>query len=162
MRKFKNIETITGILKLASNVTTEVKGKGIVRMSASNGKSSQIIEFKDTLYVPNLRTNLISVSKITDKGYDIVFSNDIANVVDKTGKTILTAVRKGNLYYVEECEFPNTTIDNKVDLHRWHERFGHLNGKDVAKVLEKVGEKINGNNINILRDCDAIYVLKVI
>lgn len=53
-------------LNLASHASAEVKGTGVVQISASCEMKNRLIEFNNTLYVPDLRTNLISVSRIID------------------------------------------------------------------------------------------------
>ncbi|XP_036345982.1 uncharacterized protein LOC118755242, partial [Rhagoletis pomonella] len=55
-------------LNLASQACADVKGKGIVQLRVAGDDGERQIEFKNTLFVPDLRTNLISVAKITDKG----------------------------------------------------------------------------------------------
>lgn len=47
----------------------------------------------------SLRTNLLSVGKITDRGYKVTLDKEKVVVVDKKGNTILTAERKNSLYY---------------------------------------------------------------
>jgi len=87
-------------LKLASQASTDVKGYGAVRLSVIGNSSPRLIEFNNTLFVPDLRTNLISVAKITDKGHKVVFNSDSAVVTDQQGQVKLTADRKGDLYYI--------------------------------------------------------------
>ena len=52
-------------LNLACQTSADVKGKGTVHLSVSGDKGDRLIEFKDTLYVPDFRTNFVSVAKIT-------------------------------------------------------------------------------------------------
>jgi len=57
-----------------------------------------------SLYVPQLRSNLMSVSKITDHGFEVTFRRDGAVISDpQTGKRIATASRKSNLYFMNQC-----------------------------------------------------------
>jgi len=58
---------------------------------------------KNTLYVPDLRINLLSVSKICDHGFNIVFKKDKAEIIRATrGDIVFTAPRKLDLYHIEE------------------------------------------------------------
>jgi len=51
--------------------------------------------------VPDLRTNLLSVSKICDHGFNIVFKKEKAEIIRATGgEIVFTAPRK--LYQIEE------------------------------------------------------------
>lgn len=61
--KFIEFQNQEGDLKLASDsVTASVKGKG--RLPISINKNNYVME--DTLYVPDLAMNLMSVSQMTD------------------------------------------------------------------------------------------------
>lgn len=52
------------------------------------------------LYVPGLRVNFISIGKITEQGYDVVFKKDQAFVKSPDGIVKTTANKVGDLYYV--------------------------------------------------------------
>lgn len=49
-----------------------------------------------------MRSNLISVSKTTDNGYDVVCSKRSAQVMNANGETELYTDRIRELYYVRE------------------------------------------------------------
>ncbi|XP_073967102.1 uncharacterized protein [Choristoneura fumiferana] len=48
----------------------------------------------------------------------------------------------------QECDSVNAVTDCKTDLKLWHERLGHLNAKDVIKLLGKIGLAVNSSGIN--------------
>ena len=54
----------------------------------------------NTLCVPDLRSNLMSVSKITEKGYKVTFTRNIAKITDSKGEVSAIADRIDNLYYL--------------------------------------------------------------
>lgn len=56
------------------------------------------------LFVPDLRTNLISIGKITDvtTGLKVSFYKNTTSVTDPNGNVKLVADRIGGLYYVYE------------------------------------------------------------
>ena len=68
------------------------------------------VEFQDALYVPDLRTNLISVAKITDKNNEISFKKNEAIVSGMDGRLIAKAKRIGNLYYIYYTTYRITYI----------------------------------------------------
>lgn len=154
-RKFGTLKVMGGKLNLANSMSTDVKGKGVVTLSALGEGSIGTANLNDTLFVPDLRTNLISVSKITDNGYTVDFSRDFARIRDSNGNVRLKATRLGNLYYLQECEMTNAVTNDKVDVHLWHERLGHLNVKDVIKLLNKAGKNVNVNDVSLSRECDV-------
>lgn len=64
----------------------------------------KITRLSNTL-VPDLRTNLISVVKIIDKGFTITFNAEMAKIIDKNGHVAMIANRVDNLYFVQ-CRKP--------------------------------------------------------
>lgn len=80
------------------------------------GKENSISLY-NTLNVPDLRTNVISVGKITGYGF-------------------------GDLYYVPEtvqkaCSTVPNSINSRLsikNLNLWHCRLGHLNAKDLVEL----------------------------
>lgn len=80
--------------------------------------------------------NLLSASKITEKGYTVVFSKNDAQIYDNRGKILVKANKENNLYYLEE----STSVASEIklsDLELWHRRFGHLNVKDLKSLKTK-------------------------
>lgn len=127
-------------------------------LSVTNGKDLRSVEFLDTLFVLELRSNLISVAKITNKDHDMLFRRDSAIVFDQQGQIKLKAERRGDLYYVNE---ENSMVDiakikDQVELKKWHKRLGHLNSRDLIKVIGKLTkEKLTIKDVGCLSQCDV-------
>lgn len=99
---FVNTRNVSSGLKLANSHTTEVKAMGDVRITASVNERDKNVRLMDTLYVPDLRTNLLSVSKIVDNQHQVLFTKDRAIVRDLQGKIKMTAKRVNDLFYLQE------------------------------------------------------------
>lgn len=78
-----------GKLNLASNVTTEIKARGIVIINTRVREKDRRVNIHDTLHVPDLRTNLLSVAKIMNKGFKVTFDKNSTVVIDKLNNVIL-------------------------------------------------------------------------
>lgn len=123
----------SGKLHLANNASTDIKTRGNVQIQVSLGRKTKRVELTDALHVPDLRTNLMSVGKITDKGYRVIFEKDSAEIINDYGETILTANRIDGLYYIK-AERTNARIANlytkkqessNLELSSlWHRRMG--------------------------------------
>lgn len=141
------------VLHLANSNSTEIKGSGIVKLRTNTGFTAKL---EDTLYVPDLRSNLLSVAKITDHGFEIKFNKKEAVIMNnKTGEKLMVAKRNKNLYYVQE-EVENCRAAQPSNLKEWHERYGHLNENDLKDIIRK--EKVNGIDFNVnekLEFCEA-------
>lgn len=96
--------------------------KVIVKMNRHGTKS---IKIEDTLYVPKLRNNLLSVSNITDKSYSVVFFRNCAIIKAKNGNIVLSVTRQDQLYITDEKINQAMIGRNESDknLLIWHQRY---------------------------------------
>ena len=121
------------------------EGSGIVHLQMKSTKNAaNSVKLKNALYVPGLRNNLISVSKVTNNDYTVTFAKTHATVNREDGSVALTATKHDDLYVVNEG--PNYAMFSydKVDenLIKWHQRYGHLNINDLQKM--KNTEMVSG------------------
>jgi len=135
---FSNISrTRNDKLNLANKVSTEIIAEGTVTFDTHVNNEGRTISLENALLVPDLRTNLLSVGKIADHGYKVLFDKDGAHVLDSDGNVQLFAQRNDGLYYVHEDKKNARRLDEKktespsspkIPLWRiWHHRFGYLN-----------------------------------
>ena len=89
-------------LNLSSSATTAVESKGIVKLLVANGDEQKVLNLENTLYVPDLRNNLFSVAKKTDKGYEVTFRQHDAVIQDNSKYKKVFAKRVDDLYYIQE------------------------------------------------------------
>ncbi|XP_011858364.1 PREDICTED: uncharacterized protein LOC105555924 [Vollenhovia emeryi] len=93
-----------GRIHLANNAFAEVKGKGPVTFTTKDNESRRNVKLSEALYVSDLRTNLLSVGKICDKGLRVVFEKEKATVVDQNWNAILKADRTSSGLYCLETK----------------------------------------------------------
>ncbi|KAJ3640539.1 hypothetical protein Zmor_003832 [Zophobas morio] len=93
-----------GVLNLANDSATETTGEGTVLFEASAVDGRPEVSLRSALHVPDLRTNLLSVSKITDRGFEVCFRRKEATICDQNGRLRLRADRVGDLYCVHAVE----------------------------------------------------------
>lgn len=131
--KFTHLVKITdNKLNLANN--SSMMGKGTVRLETEVDGNSNRVNLKNILHVSDLRTNLLSVSKITDREFKIIFEKESARTIDR-GITKLAANRIDGLYYLQEDKYDcRAAVINKFDrtftkssMEIWHRKMGHLN-----------------------------------
>ena len=80
--KDTNLEIILG-----DNATYPVKGTRPVTLHLSQG---QVLHLQDVLYVPNLKNNLVSISAMEDKGFNVEFMDGKVHMWKKSFKEAIT------------------------------------------------------------------------
>ena len=69
---------------------------------------SKIVSLNKTLHVPDLSTNLMSVNKITDTGFSVIFTKENAKVFDADINVKIIADKVGDLYFARESGRENS------------------------------------------------------
>lgn len=123
------------IVKLANDEVLNATGSGSLTFVPKLGNSQYEITV-NALLVPNLKSNLISVTKLVDEGYIISFSKHKASAY-KYDKLVFTASRKGNLFYINENTHQTCLTRTASDICLWHKRFGHLNSADLNLLIKE-------------------------
>ena len=106
----------------------QVLGKGTIEIL-------RLPLLKDILYIKGLKANLLSITQICDEDFLVRFSKKGCVIIDEEGIQVFEENRTpDNCYGV----VPTSTIfcrSARVDmLELCHQRFGHANFKQVAKV----------------------------
>jgi transposase InsO family protein len=109
------------------------------------------VKFDDVLLIPNLITNLLSVSKMCAKNCVVLFNDKCCQVFKNTnvslaGKPLLTAPLKQGLYVLDpkeaamvlasQPEVTHNVSNSPYDL--WHRRLGHMSAPLMVKLKDMV------------------------
>ena len=85
-------------LKRGGNVTfsdgskSQIKGKEIISLLG-------LPDIANILYVEGLRVNLLSISRICDQDFMVLFSKGKCLVMDESGKKLISGVHTSDNYY---------------------------------------------------------------
>ena len=80
----------------------EAPGRGDVALEVTTtGGKVKECKLHEVLYVPNLSYNLLSVSKATNPGKAVEFSEAGCEIMDEDRKLIATATSVGSLFYLK-------------------------------------------------------------
>lgn len=134
---FTTSHQVNSGVKLTSNATVNVNAKGSVRMKVSNGDNDISVSLQNTLFIPELRTNLLLVAKIVDKEPEILFTEHSAFVKDKVGKVMMIADRAGNLFYLRLDQDAACAAADKAasQMMKWNQISMHLNRDNMAGMV---------------------------
>lgn len=111
-------------------------GEGLVKCVDQEGNVLEV-KLTEVLYIPNLDSGLISVRKLTQKGFAVNFLGSTCSIVSEAGKTVALGEIYGSLFILKTVEFArlsNEAHHGKNCQHVWHRRFGH---RDPA-VLDRL------------------------
>jgi len=123
----------------AVKYSTKSIGAGEVILNAKlNKHEKNPVKLKDTLCVPGLRNNLLSVAKITDNGYTVTFRRHYATVNRPNCSVALVATKCNDLYIVNNRQERAILTSEKRDreLIKWYQRYGHLNVSNLKNMKD--------------------------
>lgn len=102
-------------------------------------KTRKISEISDVLCVPELKTNLLSVSAMINKGFTVLFDTDGCKIFDEVdnklkGDIVATATQVSGVYKLDinktDCSVGTEQfflVNAEESEMIWHQRLGHLN-----------------------------------
>ena len=122
-------------VKLGNNSSMVVKGKGNVKFQSLN--TSQVIT--GVFYVPELKTNLLSIGQLLEKGLIILFKHGRCKIFHPEKGLIMETVMSPNrMFILQPFSQPamsfHTITEDSAQL--WHNRYGHLSYSGL-KTLEQ-------------------------
>ena len=146
-----NIENINPInIEIANGESIKCEKKGTLEIPTI--KNGFKLKIENTLYLPNLSKNLISVQHLGKHGIDTQFKDGKCNLM-KDDEIILKSELKNKLYYLNiNLKNESTYLTNEQENSIWHQRMGHLNYNDLISIKElnlKQVSKLNHTSCEI-------------
>lgn len=145
-------------ITVANNNKLTVACVGDIPMTLTNGKSKIDSTLKNVKCVPDLCTNLLSVSQMAKKGHSIIFKSDYCHIFDKNRKLIASASMVNDLYRLNGQAKENNSTNSESEPYKaliaktssaiWHRRMGHI----CQSNLKKVKNSTIGMECNEIKD----------
>lgn len=127
-------------IKVANGATIKAIGKGDVKLIVEAEKGVNInVTIYDVLYVPEAKGNLLSVQKLIEKDFKVIFNKDIAILVKGKRRYKIGKLRNG-LYMMNEHRMAELNLarqSNRYCIHQWHYKLAHRNLDDIRKMKDK-------------------------
>ena len=90
---------------------------------------------KDVLYIKGLKVNLLCITQICDEDFLVQFSKKGCVIIDEEGIQVLEGNKTiANCYGVVPMSKISCRSARVDVLELWHQRLGHANFKQVAKI----------------------------
>ena len=139
-------------MSVGTGQATTSPGRGTVFAEGSVNSKKKKVEFNDTLYVPDLMCNLLSISRLRKAGCRILFDDDdnwkrIYYVIARETNTVLLIAAEwpqSGLYevlmrpvissknFVRGAEALAAKVSPNV---MWHERLGHVSENTIRETI---------------------------
>jgi hypothetical protein len=138
-------------IKVANGVQANVEAIGDLSLELNN---SFVLRLKEVLYVPSLRKNLISVSKLDDDEIDCHFGNGKCKIL-VDNECVGLAFRQDKLYLLSLDENANNICDENMNdsssvnvtkkrkriddasSKLWHCRLGHISRGRIERLIKE-------------------------
>jgi hypothetical protein len=123
---FTELDTnVTGSVKFGDNSAVSIEGRGTILFACKSGEHRALT---GVYYIPQLRSNIISLGQLDERGCEVLIKSGILRIRDREQKLLAKVERGSNRLYVLELHIARpvclaTRRDD--DAWRWHERFGH-------------------------------------
>ncbi|OIW01880.1 hypothetical protein TanjilG_31062 [Lupinus angustifolius] len=126
----KSVETR---IKFADDSIIKAEGIGRVMIKKKDGSTSYI---SSVLYVPRMKSSLLSLGQLLEKGYKMRLEEKMLKVFNKKGELVLKAPLAQNRTFKIGIQLGNQKCLESVTDEKWiwHQRFGHLNFKSLEHL----------------------------
>jgi hypothetical protein len=128
------------------------------------GRQQEHKVLTDIYYIPKLKSNIVSLGQLEEKGFEVSLKNGRCSVLDQGGQTLLiSAPRNANRFYTYKFSVvAHVCLLTKMDDNawKWHARFGHLNFRSLRDLGRK--EMVSGMPIvdRVEQVCDGCVLGK--
>lgn len=122
-------------IKIANCDELRATAAGTAELEVIVAGQRQKIDIIDTLYVPGLATNLLSVERIASKDYRVQITKHGCEIFDPEGDRVATARATAGVYVMNlahEQSYLAAEDDKRGNI--WHRRLGHI-GKNNTVIL---------------------------
>jgi len=134
-------------------------GKGNIEIITDIKGMRRKVKFENTLHILEIRSNLISLERLEDKGAHFEIGRGKVLVKLPEGEDIMTEAHFGQLYAVS-VHNPNATAFaahskcKAVNFDTWHQRFVHTNADTIQTMFSK--RLVDGLNIQRNLEIDGL------
>ena len=121
-----------------------VVGHGTVKRTCTTAQGSSALVFRNALHAPGLTSNLISINKFDQAGFNVIFGGGYVCFQDPMGREVLRGKGTGGMYLLSKLGGSNSpkalvarSQIKPANLEIWHRRFGHASIATIKGMLAK-------------------------
>lgn len=136
-----DVHKADGQIFAANKGVMKVVAEGSVALHPRCSESS--IDVNGVQLIPELAANLLSVSKIVDRGHTVIFRQKGCEVINPEGKRIATGHRSNGLFKLDQQPQSALACQQMKSIDLWHKRTGHLSIKGLKRLKNGLASGIN-------------------
>ena len=137
------------MLRVGDGKHIAIKGKGTIAIPTCHGTKLII----DVLYVPKIDQNLLSVGKMVEKGYKVLFNNDCCLIKDANDNDLFRIKMKEKSFGLNPLEKQIAFSVTRVELDSLNIRKAEQESK-IEQNTKKRGRKPN-SSMNLIEPSDS-------
>jgi hypothetical protein len=131
----KHYEPKTKQIIVANQQTVDVVCSGDLQITTVVGNKQYEVVVNNVLCIPNLTTNLLSVSRIIASGNRVVFNKQGCFVYNSDNDCIGEAKLENEVYRLNIVKSQQLIAASVTPSSQtWHRRLGHINSTDLSKM----------------------------
>ena len=130
-------EKITGKVRFGDDSRIDIKGKGSILFASKDGKKKIL---SDVYFIPDLRSNIISLGQATGASCDVRMKDDYLTLYDRDGNLLIKSVRSKNRLYKVAMDVENNRClqaSKEDDSAVWHARLGQVNIDTMKTMISR-------------------------
>jgi len=123
--------------KQEGHVTYGDNNKGKILVKGTIGNENNFL-IHDVFYVEGLKHNLLNISQLRDRGYQVTFKTNSCEIRLPNSKEVLLVGKRSNNVYLLNI-FNSTSIGCFLTKHEeswlWHKRIAHIHMHHLNKLI---------------------------
>ena len=130
-------EKLSGKVMFGDDSRIDIKGKGSILFLSKDGKRKILA---NVYFIPDLRSNIISLGQATESGCDVRMKEDYLTLYDREGNLLVKANRSRNRLYKVTMEVDSIKclqLKRVDDSTTWHARLGHVGSETMKSMINK-------------------------
>ena len=154
---FESMEPTDAKVLLADGKILYAEGSGSAIVKCHFNRTVTTIRLLDTLYIPSLARNLISVSKVAQAKRLVVLPKHYGEIRTMTPTEKVIARFKATKSVYTLLHESHAAYTTESDLTLWHDRYGHVAPNTIVKVAKS--ETVTGIPENVTESKETPQVM---
>lgn len=122
-------------IMVANKTEIPVVSTGNVHLKTIVNKQIHSVNVQNVFCVPDLSTNLLSVSQLIKNGNSVIFDEQCCRIYNQNNDLVAIANLANGVYKLDIVQNPCLlSVSDKATTELWHRRLGHINNHDLEKM----------------------------